>query len=100
MRQSKDAGRAGEGGRCEEGQRSLPYLEEVTSKLRPKRQLKAGESQVGERVGIPGRGHMEQTEARGSAVHFHNSEYFSLAEGVEFKRCSVCKGHGLIIKGL
>lgn len=34
-------------------------------------------------------------EARGSAVHFHNFEHFSLAEGVEFKRYSVCKGHGL-----
>lgn len=34
---------------CEEGQRSLPSLEEVTSKLRPKRQLRAGESQMGGR---------------------------------------------------
>lgn len=28
---------------------------------------------------------MEQRQARASAVHFSNSKYFSLAEGVEFK---------------
>lgn len=52
-------------------------------------------------MGIPGRGHMEQREAKRSAVHSCNSEDFSLARGVEFKvegRCSVCKGHGLVVK--
>lgn len=71
---------------CEAGQRSLPSLDEVSSELRPIGQLRARESQVGGREwafqaeGICNRGW--QGEALSISVI---PQYFSLAEGVEFK---------------
>lgn len=36
-------------------------------------------------MGFPGSVNMEQREAKGSAIHFYNCKYFSLAERVESK---------------